>query len=242
MEWRAVPQHEAARRERLEDAARRGQAKGGPPLSDFLTAYNRHVPAEEILARSADDLLSMALAHRDLARSRPVGTATVTCVNPSIESEGWSSPHSVVQIVTDDRPFLVDSVTAHLEMVDRPIHAVIHPVMVVRRSADGQLEDLVLDEDQSVPESVASHSYGELRESWIHLEISRESDDAARRALVSGLTKVLSDVREAVEDWPKMRARAQALADDLRAHSPKGIPGSEAILDGRQQLHLPRRA
>ncbi|MFN8097397.1 MAG: NAD-glutamate dehydrogenase [Dermatophilaceae bacterium] len=224
-----MPQHEAARRERLEDAARRGQAKGGPPLSDFLTAYYRHVPAEEILARSADDLLSMALAHRDLARSRPVGTATVTCVNPSIESEGWSSPHSVVQIVTDDRPFLVDSVTAHLEMVDRPIHAVIHPVMVVRRSADGQLEDLVLDEDQSVPESVASHSYGELRESWIHLEISRESDDAARRALVSGLTKVLSDVREAVEDWPKMRARAQALADDLRAHSPKGIPGSEAI-------------
>ncbi len=223
-----MPQHEAARTERLEEAARRGEAKGGPPLQAFLDAYYRHVPAEEILARSADDLLSMALAHRDLAGDRPVGTATVACVNPTIESEGWSSPHTVVQIVTDDRPFLVDSVTAHLEGMDRPIHAVIHPVMVVRRSADGHLDDIVLDADQSTPEDVAAHSYGELRESWIHIEISRESDDATRHAIVTGLTKVLSDVREAVEDWPKMRARAQALAAEFRSHAPKGIAKGEA--------------
>jgi glutamate dehydrogenase len=214
--------------ERLEEAARRGEAKGGPPLLGFLTAYYRHVPAEEILTRTADDLLSMALAHRDMARERPVGTASVTCVNPTIESEGWSSPHTVIQIVTDDKPFLVDSVTAHLESIDRVMHTVIHPVIVVRRSADGRLEDILLEDQQSTPEQVAAHAYGEVRESWIHIEISRESDEALRLGIAKGLTKVLSDVREAVEDWPKMRARAKALADELRAQAPTGIDQSEA--------------
>ena len=51
--------------------------------------------------------------------------------------------HTVVQIVTDDMPFLVDSVTAELSTEGRGVHLVVHPQFVVRRDLDGRLLELV---------------------------------------------------------------------------------------------------
>jgi glutamate dehydrogenase len=222
----AVPKDAAARKERLEDAARRGEAKGSPPLLDFLSAYYRHVPGVEVLARSSDDLLAIALAHRDLAQARASGTSTVTCLNPSIDGEGWTSPHTVIQIVTDDKPFLVDSVTAYLESAGRGIHTVFHPLLVVRRSADGRYEELVLDQGDDA-DPAAPPAFGEMRESWIHIEIDRESDAAHRAEIATALTRVLGDVQEAIEDWPKMTSRAATLAAELRANAPAGVSAQE---------------
>ena len=99
---------------------------------------------EDLLARAPEDLLGAALAHRELAQDRPVGTAKVEVFNPEFEEQGWASGHTVVQIVTDDMPFLVDSVSAELQRMERAIHLVVHPTMRVRRDAAGELEELVL--------------------------------------------------------------------------------------------------
>lgn len=46
---------------------------------------------------------------------------------PTVEENGWTCSHSVVEVVTDDMPFLVDSVTNELSRQNRGIHLVVHP-------------------------------------------------------------------------------------------------------------------
>ena len=111
----------------------------------FIARYYRHVPAEDLAERDPLDLAGAALSHRQLAASRPQGTANVRVFTPTVDEFGWTSGHTVVEIVTDDMPFLVDSVTTELSRQDRGIHLLVHPQVVVRRDVTGRLLE-VLDE------------------------------------------------------------------------------------------------
>ena len=201
---------------------------GGDRLESFLRRYFRHVATEDLLPRAPEDLLGTALAHRRLAQTRPVGTVNVDVFNPEVEEQGWASGHTVVQIVTDDMPFLVDSVTAELLRMGRTVHIVVHPLMLVRRNAAGELEE-VLDRGaaDSGIDGGAAPEFGVIRESWMHLEIDRDSDPQDRGEIATNLRRVLSDVREAVEDWPKMRAKCTEIAQLLEQNPPVGIPPQE---------------
>src|SRR6476620_10196421 len=146
---------EQSRQQLLHSAAERAEHGGGEAVEQFLQAYYRHVATEDLLARAPEDLLGAALAHRDLARSRPIGTAKVDVFNPELAEQGWTSGHTVVQVVTDDMPFLVDSVSAELQRTDRAVHLVVHPTMRVRRDATGELEELVLGDADGAPRSAS---------------------------------------------------------------------------------------
>ena len=212
---------EQSRAHALTTAAGLAKKSSREAIEAFLGRYYRHVATEDLLARTPEDLLGAALAHEDLARERPVGTAKVLVDNPSVETQGWSSGHTVVQVVTDDMPFLVDSVAMALTRRGRAMHLVVHPQLIVERDAAGHLVQ-VRDTDGK-PDS----AFGVGAESWMHLEIDRVSDPAERAAIAEELRAVLDDVRVAVEDWPKMRAHCRELADGLRADAPVGLPAAE---------------
>ena len=220
---------EQSRQQLLHSAAERADHGGGEGVEEFLRAYYRHVATEDLLARAPEDLLGAALAHRELAQRRPVGTANIAVYNPEVEQQGWASGHTIVQIVTDDMPFLVDSVTAELQRMDRAVHLVVHPTMRVQRDATGTLEELL------VGGARPDGDFGQVRESWMHLEIDRTGEPKEREAVAEGLRGVLSNVREAVEDWPKMKATCSQVADDLAANPPHGISDTE-VEQGRQLL------
>jgi glutamate dehydrogenase len=188
----------------------------------YLGRYYRHVPDDDLASRRPEDLLGAAASQRELATERPVGTANVRVFTPTIDEHGWSVGHTVVEIVTDDMPFLVDSVTAELSRLGRALHLVVHPVLVVRRDATGRLQELVdgVGVDDELP-------YDCHRESWMHLEIDRETESDDLEALTADLHRVLGDVRGAVEDWPKMRAAATALAEELGQQPPSGVDDRE---------------
>ncbi len=188
-------------------------------LEPFLARYYRHTATEDLLARRPEDLLGAALSHRDLARERPVGRAKVVVFNPSVESTGWSTGHTVVQIVTDDMPFLVDSVTMAIQQRQRPIHLIVHPVMEVQRDVLGNLREVL--------DVVPDEQFGTVTESWMHLEIDRLSDPQELADLGLALHEVLSDVRDSVEDWPKMREHCEVLAASLSEEPPVGLDAAQ---------------
>ena len=191
-------------------------------LDALIRRYYRHTAPEDILGRDPVDVLGAVVSHSRAAANRPQGTAVVHAFTPSVEGHGWSAGHTVLEIVTDDMPFLVDSVTASLGVQGRAIHLVIHPQFVVRRDLTGALLEVIAvdDEDQVVPE-------GAMVESWMHVEIDRETDEADLREIEQEILHVLRDVREAVEDWPRMIVRASTLADELEAHPPATVESSE---------------
>ncbi|WP_157250416.1 NAD-glutamate dehydrogenase [Nonomuraea typhae] len=176
----------------------------------FLRVYYRHVAPEDLLDRNPIDVYGPAMSHKQLAEVRPQGRAVVRAFTPTLEDNGWDPGHSVVEVVTDDMPFLVDSVTMELDRHDFGIHLVVHPQMRVRRDMTGKM----LGRGQ---EDVTGQM---LVESWMHIEIDRQGDPEALKGIEADLQRVLADVRHAVEDFAKMRALAVQTAEDLTLNPP----------------------
>ncbi|RNM13618.1 NAD-glutamate dehydrogenase [Nocardioides pocheonensis] len=190
----------------------------GPSIPTLLREYYKHAAPEDLLDRNEADLYGAVMHHLKSGIERPQGTATVRIFTPTVDSEGWSAEgHTVVEVVTDDMPFLVDSVTMALDEIGHDVHLVLHPQLVVRRDVAGHLQE-VLDDHADV----SPHDIG--RESWMHLEIDRIPAEEIT-PVQQQLEKVLSDVREAVEDWPRMHDRVQVILDDLDEHPPPLPPG-----------------
>ncbi|MER8028610.1 NAD-glutamate dehydrogenase [Streptomyces bauhiniae] len=202
------------------------EGTSGTPDSEavlaFLQRYYLHTAPEDLADRDPVDVFGAAVSHYRLAETRPQGTANVRVYTPTVEENGWTCSHTVVEVVTDDMPFLVDSVTNELTRQGRGIHVVIHPQVVVRRDVTGKLiEVLPTDPHGELPHD--AHV-----ESWIHVETDRETDRADLKQISADLLRVLSDVREAVEDWEKMREASVRIADELRDEPrPADLPAAE---------------
>ncbi|WP_406317760.1 NAD-glutamate dehydrogenase [Streptomyces sp. NBC_00118] len=195
----------------------------------FLQRYYLHTAPEDLADRDPVDVFGAAVSHYRLAEVRPQGTANVKVHTPTVEENGWTCSHSVVEVVTDDMPFLVDSVTNELSRQGRGIHVVIHPQVTVRRDLTGKLQEVL-------PAGSASDSHDTLTESWIHVEIDRETDRADLKQITSDLLRVLSDVREAVEDWEKMRDSALRIADDLPSEPTADDLRTQDVEEARELL------
>jgi glutamate dehydrogenase len=188
----------------------------------FLQRYYLHTAPEDLADRDPVDVFGAAYSHYRLAETRPQGTANVRVHTPTVEENGWTCSHTVVEVVTDDMPFLVDSVTNELTRQGRGIHVVIHPQVVVRRDLTGKLIEVLT----TPPTGELPHDAH--TESWIHVQIDRETDRADLKQITADLLRVLSDVREAVEDWEKMRDLALRMADELPAEpTASDLPSSE---------------
>lgn len=219
------PSAPGADRDRIfeQAAAAAGQPKGsgGPPrdaLPVLLPAYYRHVATEELAARSDVDVYGAFASHHHLAMERKPGQAKVRVFTPTVAEHGWSAAgHSIVEVVGEDMPFLVDSVTMLLARLVHDVRTVVHPTFDVHRDAAGRLVSV---------EPVASGSItpveGGVRESWMHIEVGRlggDGDDHPEQ-VAAACQRVLADVRAAVEDWSGMQAQVTDLVDGLAADPP----------------------
>ncbi|PWU53913.1 NAD-glutamate dehydrogenase [Micromonospora globispora] len=175
-------------------------------VATLVGRFWRFAPDEELIGFTAEEMIEAARAHRDLAQQRVPGELKLRIHEPDADQH-----HTVIEIVTDDMPFLVDSVTALLNSHHLDVHLLVHPLVVVRREPLGRLTEVAADVE---PDDAIA---GDLVESWMRIEIDPVRDPAEREKLRKELQRVLTDVREAVEDWPKMRQRALALADELAA-------------------------
>src|SRR6266536_1016469 len=191
-------------------------------LARLVSRYWRFAPDEELIGLTPREMIADARAHRELAAQRVPGELRLRV------GDTGTGELTKLEIVTDDMPFLVDTVTALLASRNISVHLLVHPLVVVRREPLGALIDVHADVE---PDDAIA---GDLVESWMLLHVDRVRERGQREQLLRDLKRVLTDVREAVEDWPKMRARALTLADDLsRATSPvpdRDITDSVALL------------
>ncbi len=178
---------------------------------EFVRQYYHWVPAADLADRDPADLCGAVVAHWRSARQREPGEPNVRVYNPAVERDGWASPFTVVEVTSDDMPFIVDSLTMELSRQGYGIELLIHPVIRVVRGADGEI-DRVLEPGGSAP--------GMVTESVIHAEIARQSDSDRLSVLRAGVELVLEEVRAAVDDWRPMREHARKLADELRSSPP----------------------
>ncbi|MQX38518.1 NAD-glutamate dehydrogenase [Roseospira navarrensis] len=189
----------------------------------FVEIYYAHVPPADIAPLDPENLYGAALSAWSFLRHRQGGAPRVRVYNPDYEQHGYQGEHTVIEVVNDDMPFLVDSVTAALGTMDMVVHLVIHPVLCVRRSARGDLEDLC-----------ERDAEGGRRESLMHVEIAEQTDPHILETIERTITEVLAEVAAAVDDWPEMQGLARALAETLRTGAGSALPDgpdAEAVAD-----------
>ncbi|MEO8120633.1 MAG: NAD-glutamate dehydrogenase, partial [Rhodoferax sp.] len=185
------------------------QEHAGPAASkqtDFVAAYFENTDPDEIATRGPATLFAIANAHWRLLDTPHVAqSAKVRVFNPTLAEDGFVSDHTVVQIVHDNMPFLVDSVTMAINRGNRTAHWIVHPLMSVARDPQGKIT--------SVSSVAAATSAGQKNpvESLILVECDRIVEASGQQALAQELSQVLADVRSTVQDWRAILDRVEAV-------------------------------
>ncbi|MDP2334786.1 MAG: NAD-glutamate dehydrogenase [Reyranella sp.] len=195
---------------------------GGDEAARFARRLFERVADKDLAAAPPEQRAAIARALLGFARRRLPGIAKVRVFNPTEADHGFESRHSVIHVVNDDMPFLVDSIANELNRREIAVHLLAHPVLTVRRDLDGDLLDF------------GPEAEGRARvESMMHIEIDRQAEPGQLDELGSAVSRVLAEVRLAVDDWRPMR---QACLDAIADLAPGRSPNLEEYEDFLQWL------
>ncbi len=178
----------------------------------LVTAFFAEVADEDLHERGSDSLAATVKGIRAFARTRGQGETLLRVFNPSMKEHGWECAHTCLEVVTDNMPFLVDSLAIALNRRGYTVQMTAHPVFRVSRTKKGTL--------RSMERAGTDLHDGAMLESWQHLEIDRVLDEHEHGELEEELRAVLRDVAAAVHDWADMRTRAHRIRIDLEQHAP----------------------
>ncbi|HLS06028.1 MAG TPA: NAD-glutamate dehydrogenase [Wenzhouxiangella sp.] len=175
-------------------------------LTTFVSEFYRRVPAAELATLSDAEAVALASGFLQFAENRTGHEVLARAYNPSSADHGWESGHTIVEIVNDDMPFLVDSVLLALSDMGINAHLVIHPVLKVERDGSGRLEALSGQRDGPADARA---------ESMMHVQVDRQSQAGVLKDIEERILSVLAEVRLAVGDWKPMLDRTREIADEL---------------------------
>ncbi len=183
---------------------------GGEEAAQFARRLFSRVSDKDLAAAPVEQRAAAAVSLLSFARRRLPGVAKIRIFNPAIDDHGFESRHTIVQIVNDDMPFLVDSITNEFNRREISVHLLAHPVLAARRDLDGDLVGIALETGERA-----------RAESMMHIEIDRQTDPVLLDEIAAALTRVLAEVRVAVDDWRAMRrACLDAILDLAPGHAP----------------------
>lgn len=164
-------------------------------IDSYLRHYVADVPVEDMQGRPTDIMARAAIAHLEFGAVRKKCQPLLRIFNPTVKEQGYESVYTIVEMVNDDMPFLVDSVSAAINRQGLAIHITVHPVLRVERDARGRIKNVLDAADNGV------------NESFIRFNVDKETDRQVLRILEHEIYKVLGDVRAAVTDWAKMHGK-----------------------------------
>jgi glutamate dehydrogenase len=224
-----MPDDTTAARGGIEDTARRELLRAAeealarlapdlpPDAADLLRRLHEAVPTAELAEEPPEQVAAAAASLWSFAAERAPGTAKVRVLPPG----PGRGPRAVVEIVTDDMPFLVDSVLATLALRGRSVQRLLHPIVPIRRdAATGRL--LAIDPAAPSRESMMRVTIGAATAPMVGPGVAPEDEGWPRLEAV--LARAMADVRVAVEDFPELIARLRTAQDELAAAgTPEGL-------------------
>src|SRR5262249_2029902 len=163
------------------------------PPTDLARRLFERVDPEDLKRYSPQELAHLAADTWDFLAERPPGGPKLRLTSPPKSAGDRLKVISVVEIVNDNMPFLVDSVMSELAAQNLDIHLVAHPILPIARAPGGRLTGI--------------GARGSARESVIHIHVGRVDDETRRAAIVAALETVLADVGICVADWQAMQVR-----------------------------------
>ncbi|ART79338.1 NAD-glutamate dehydrogenase [Oceanisphaera avium] len=166
-----------------------------PLVNQFITELYSGITDYDLHHRNASDVYGATInlwqTFANLEHTAPY----VRVYNPELQRHGWQSPHTIVEVLCPDAPFLVDSIRMVLARLEMKAHFMLHQPMQVIRNEQGQLSDIL---SRQVADNV--HPL----ETAFLIEIGRLNDEQARNTLQQELLSVVKEVLQVVADWQPM--------------------------------------
>ncbi len=184
--------------------------KGGvaaPKLAEaeiFTKVLLARTPAEELAEKPSTSWAGMAVSLLKYWRERKSAEIKVRVYNPNLEEHGWESTRTVIEVINDDMPFLVDSTSIAVQNCGLRSHVIVHPVLSAQRDAGGHLLSF----------GAAGTGSGK-NESIMHFQLERVTEAEALESLRVAVVNCLNDVRACVIDFRAMRDKALTIAAEL---------------------------
>ena len=191
-------------------AAMLGKGKSSREISEpFVKQCFRRVPYEELSSVTEQALAALVAGQLEFMKKRKPGELLLRFYNPTTDCNGWESGHSVVEMVNDDQPFLVDSVSLAFAEMGLGIHLVVHPIIRVERDSRGNLLKVL---PRGSKEGRA--------ESVMQFHIDKCSGEKKRAEIEQSLKQVMADAGKATRDWQAMEQRVSETADLMPGWAP----------------------
>jgi glutamate dehydrogenase len=196
-------------RDDLIDQSANLSEKSGKLPKGFVSALFSRASHEDLTAYRPDDLATIAQSSFAFFEIRPTAGAKIRLWNPPGAEGEQLHRITVVEIVNDDMPFLLDSVMGEIGARNLTVQLVAHPIFSVARDSDGKLAKWKL----------AGDGDGRTgRESFIHIHIER-IEESRFDDISAALASLLQELRVCVADWQKMLDRVQDAIKDLQANA-----------------------
>lgn len=200
----------------------------GALCAEFARQFFATVALDDLREWTIDNLTGAAFNFWSLIQHREVGETKLRIYNPDLERDGWQTTHTVVEVICDDMPFLVDTLRMVINRMGIALHLIIHMggINVIRDESHDVFA--VLPKNDEKPSAA-------ITEAPLFLEIDRQTDPDVLKALLSNFEKALDDNRAMIDDWTPMRERVNAIIHDLD-FLPATLNNDE-INEGKAFLH-----
>ncbi|HVV67653.1 MAG TPA: NAD-glutamate dehydrogenase [Gammaproteobacteria bacterium] len=196
----------------IKHAQKKLTAKEITPFEPFIEYCFSHAPLDDLTQRSTRDLFGVALSLWKLMHKRKTGEYKRRIFNPTLQTDGWESTHTVLEFNLDDQPFLVDTLCTEINREGLAVHFLIHLGGIkVLRNTKHEITGIL------PPDSSNSEA---LTEAPIYIEIDRQTDPKVLKALGENLDRVIGDARLAVQDWKKLQGEVYSALEEMEAVKP----------------------
>lgn len=180
-------------------------------LSEFPVSHHHHLKhlitgmfgqasMRDLSRYDLPNLAGMVVTLWRTLHNRSGEGSDVSVINPNVEEHEWQSPHTIVTILHDDIPFVIDTARLCLNARGMNIHAVFHATFKVERDGKGVFKGF---SDKGKSELLLS------------IEMDRTSSSRQRKEISGAMEKVLGDVVHVVKDFPAMVEKSNEVIKDL---------------------------
>ncbi|MCL5260717.1 MAG: NAD-glutamate dehydrogenase [Gammaproteobacteria bacterium] len=185
----------------------------------FAEEFFEGVSEEDLAGRELEGLSGAVLSHWQLVYLREPKEQKIKIFNPNLKKDGWQSKNTVIEIIHDDMPFLVDSLQMLLNRLGLVVRLIIHLGGIkVKRDQEGKISEIF---------PIKSQIAAPIIEAPIYIEINRQTDSKTLNEIETKIASVLADVRAAVLDLTKMQQRVGEVCKYLD-NAPLSINPDEA--------------
>lgn len=200
----------------LQENAEHHFKDGAPPaFRTFVSLFLKHYPLDAWQSRPVTDLFGCCFGLWHYLQTSVVnGEARVAVFNPNLEEHRWECGRTVVMVLQQDMPFLVDSLRLELQRQGAQIHTIKSTVLGVHRCEDGSVDKLVADTSVSSSSNTQNGEVQYSKEALIYIEISLRPTEAEHTRLINALNIVLRDIKRVVDDYKPVLGKLEQVKEN----------------------------